>query len=80
VKDAAAAKAAVARLVAIEGQDGEALDVLLAYARGQHTTAKLLRKALADARAFALLQPCFCEGGRKCERCRLIAEIGKVLG
>lgn len=73
-------RAAVERLKALPGQDAEALELLLGYARDLHAQTKRGRELLADARAFALLQICFCEGGRKCERCRMIAEISKVMG
>jgi len=71
-------KAAAECLKALPGQDAEALAVLLAYAREQHTAAKDARKLLADARAFALLQHCFCESGRKRERCRLLAALRDI--
>ena len=70
---------AVERLEALPSQDAEALATLLANAREQRTAAKNARKLLADARAFALLQHCFCEGGRKCERCLLLAALGAAL-
>lgn len=79
-KKADTVKAAVDRLKAVPGQDGGALELVLEYARRLHATATKQRKLLADARAYALMQACFCEGGRKCERCRLVAGIGKVLG
>ena len=74
------AKEAVEHLKALPGQDVEALEALLSYAREQHNTGKKLRALLADARIFAQTQPCFCEAGRKCGRCSLVAKIGKVLG
>lgn len=73
-------KVAVERLQALPGQDAEALELLLDYARGLHTTALEQRKLLVDARVFALTQLCHCEAGRKCERCRMVAGLGKVLG
>lgn len=77
--NAGAVKAAAERLKALPGQDAEALATLLAYAREQHTAAKDARKLLADARAFALMQHCFCESARKCERCCLLAALGAAL-
>lgn len=75
-----AVKAAVDQLKAVPGQDTEALELLLEYARGLHAQAKGLRGALVEARAYALMRNCSCEGARKCDRCRMVAQIGKVLG
>ena len=76
----AAVKAAVEQLKALPGQDAEALELLLDYSRKQYKAVKAMRGALADARAYALMRPCSCEGGGKCDRCRLVTEICKVLG
>lgn len=73
-------KAAVERLKAVPGQDAEALELVLEYARGLHASTVTQRKLLADARVFALTRLCHCEAGRKCELCRMVAGIGKVLG
>lgn len=75
-----AVKAAVDQLKAVPGQDAEALELLLKYARGLHASTITQRQLLADARVFALTRLCHCEAGRTCDRCRMVAGIGKVLG
>jgi hypothetical protein len=68
--------AAADRLKAtLTGEDREALETILQYARD-------LRTALGDNAAFVQLQTCHCSAvrGYKCDRCRLIASNAKALG